>query len=133
MLVQKGRTIFSIFFKEKTLFMKMRNSCMFSKLSEMTIFRSCTFHVIFIGNFGDSRYLALKIIVLVQIQVSPPSTLANTQFIMHNSSDITKLYNLQTSCQSFANVTKFYDPAEALFFLMVSHLPELVCSLLIKI
>ena len=40
MLVQKGRVISPIF--NFFFFMKLRNSCMFSKLSEMTIFRSCS-------------------------------------------------------------------------------------------
>ena len=34
-------------------FMKLRNSCMFSKLSEMTIFRSCSMK--FFGNFGGTE------------------------------------------------------------------------------
>ena len=77
--------------KEKPFLMKMGNPCMFSKLMrhDNILF---LFYVIFIGiyNFGDSRYLVLKIIVLVQIQGSPPLSLQ-----IH--SDITKLYNLQTS------------------------------------
>ena len=54
----------------------------FSKLSEMTILIPFPVLCIFvIGNFGDSRCLVLKIIVLVQIQgiqvLKSPSTLAN--------------------------------------------------------
>ena len=46
-------------------FMKLRNSCMFSKLSEMTIFRSCSMNFFF-GNFGGTESgtsEVLKIIV----------------------------------------------------------------------
>ena len=46
---------------------------MFSKLSEMTIFRSCSMN--FFGNFGGTERgtsEVLKIIVLVQIKESPP-------------------------------------------------------------
>ena len=67
---------------------------MFSKLSVNIPF---LIYVIF-GNFGGSRYLVLKIIVLDQIKESPP-TLAISQF-MHNSTDITKLYKPRSNILS---------------------------------
>ena len=67
MLVQKGRTISPIFYRKKTFFMEMRNSCMFSKLSEINI--PFLFYVIFTGNFGDSRYLVL---IDLELPYTPP-------------------------------------------------------------
>ena len=75
----KGSDDLPDFLKEKLFLWIMR---MFSKLSEMTILIPFLFYVICIRNFGDSGYLVLKIIVLVQIQgiqvLKSPSTLANT-------------------------------------------------------
>ena len=68
------------------------------------------FYVIFIGNFGDSRYLVLKIIVLVQIYgIQVPLYPGK---LIHSLCTIAlTLQNFTTSKNISAKVTRFSYPA----------------------